>query len=181
LTQAPGSEPDDARTQTDPAHSDLDAMFRSYASHVAAIGMRLLGRRDEADDLVQDVFVAAIRGLHRLHDPESIKGWLSIVAVRSARRRLRIRRVRHWFGFDEMPGYELIAASEADPAHRVLIAKLYRVLDTLSVNERIAWTLRFIEGESLEDVARLAGCSLATAKRRIAAATAVIEEEMRGE
>jgi RNA polymerase sigma-70 factor (ECF subfamily) len=41
---------------------------------------------------------------------------------------------------------------------------------------RIAWTLRYVEREKLEEVARLCGCSLATAKRRIAATQAAIEE-----
>jgi RNA polymerase sigma-70 factor (ECF subfamily) len=48
--------------------------------------------------------------------------------------------------------------------------RIYRLLDELPANERLAWTLRHIEGEQVEAVASLCGCSLATAKRRIAAA-----------
>ena len=43
---------------------------------------------------------------------------------------------------------------------------------------RVAWTLNYVEGETLEEVARLCGCSLATAKRRIAAAQRFIEEKL---
>jgi RNA polymerase sigma-70 factor (ECF subfamily) len=41
--------------------------------------------------------------------------------------------------------------------------------------DRIAWTLRYIEGQQLEEVAGICGCSLATAKRRISAAQERIE------
>jgi RNA polymerase sigma-70 factor (ECF subfamily) len=52
------------------------------------------------------------------------------------------------------------------------------VLDRLPVNERLAWSLRHIEGEQLESVAVLCGCSLATAKRRIAAAQQAVERSL---
>jgi len=42
---------------------DIDQLFRGYARYVSAIGLRLLGRRDEVDDLVQDVFMAAMGGI----------------------------------------------------------------------------------------------------------------------
>jgi len=44
---------------------------------------------------------------------------------------------------------------------------------------RIAWTLRNLDGMPLADVADACGCSLATAKRRIAAAHELIEEAWR--
>jgi RNA polymerase sigma-70 factor (ECF subfamily) len=40
-------------------------------------------------------------------------------------------------------------------------------LQTMPADDRIAWTLRYIERHRLEAVAELSGCSLATAKRRI--------------
>jgi RNA polymerase sigma-70 factor (ECF subfamily) len=43
-------------------------------------------------------------------------------------------------------------------------------LGTVPADARIAWALRYLEQEPLEDVARICGCSLATAKRRIAVA-----------
>jgi RNA polymerase sigma-70 factor (ECF subfamily) len=53
---------------------------------------------------------------------------------------------------------------------------VYRALDRLGTAERLAWTLRHVEGERLDAVAQLCGCSLATAKRRIAAANAHVRK-----
>ena len=47
---------------------EIDGLFRDHASYVAAIGLRLLGRRDEVDDLVQDVFLAAHRARAKLRE-----------------------------------------------------------------------------------------------------------------
>jgi len=156
--------------------ASLDEFFRRYAPYVAKIGHRLLGRSEDVDDLVQDVFLAAHKGIRQLRDPDAIRGWLATVAVRTARRRLRTRRLRGAVGLDDECDYGDIASGEASPEQRAILASVYQVLDGLPVNQRLAWTLRYIEGERLERVAELCGCSLATAKRRIKAAHDVIRE-----
>lgn len=155
---------------------DLDTLFRKYAPYVAAVAHRLLGRDEEVDDTVQEVFLAAVRGLSAIRDPNAVKGWLARIAVRSARRKLRKRRLRSFFGLDEVTGGEAVTDRSASPEQKALLARVYTVLDTLPVNERLAWTLRYVEGEPLESVATMSGCSLATAKRRISAAARTLEE-----
>jgi RNA polymerase sigma-70 factor (ECF subfamily) len=157
---------------------DREAVFRRFAPYVARIGYRLLGRPEEGEDLVQDVFLSAQRGLDDLRDEGAIKGWLATVAVRKAQRRLRKRRFRMSLGLDEEVDYATVADEGADPAQRALLSQVYEALDRLPTNERVAWSLRHIEGEKLQDVAELCGCSLATIKRRIAAAHARLLEEL---
>src|SRR5882724_4133635 len=96
---------------TEPLPADeLEAVFRGHARYVAAIALRLLGCDDEVDDVVQEVFVAAMRGLHTLREPAAIRGWLATVAVRVARRKLRRRRFRVFVGLDAMPDFARLVA-----------------------------------------------------------------------
>lgn len=154
----------------------LEELFRAHGAYVSRVCHRILGRPDEVEDLVQQTFLDAQRALHRLRHPEAAKAWLLTMAVRLARRHLRLRRLRQWVRLDDVPTYEEVADRTASPSDRVLLAQIYSVLDGLPVNERLAWTLRQVEGESLDRVALLCGCSLATAKRRVAAAQRAIEE-----
>ena len=62
-----------------------------------------------------------------------------------------------------------------------MLAAVYRVLDRLPVNQRLAWTLRYVEGEQLERVAELCNCSLATVKRRIKSAHDAVQREVHHE
>jgi RNA polymerase sigma-70 factor (ECF subfamily) len=158
------------------AELDLDALFRRYAAYVAAIAHRLLGRDGDVDDAVQEVFLAAVRGLGAIRDPGAVKAWLARVTVRVSRRKLQKRRLRAFFGLDDPAAYASITDQSASPEQKALLARVYRVLDGVPANERVAWALRHVEGEPLESVAALSGCSLATAKRRIAAAARAIQE-----
>jgi RNA polymerase sigma-70 factor (ECF subfamily) len=157
--------------------TSLDVVYRDYAGYVAAIGARLLGRSDdELDDLVQEVFVEAVAGIATVREPGALKGWLATITVRLASRRLRMRRVRRFFGLGGDVDYERVASGGANPEQRAALAKVYAALERVPVDERIAWTLRHVQGERLDAVAQMCGVSLATAKRRIAAAHAMIEK-----
>lgn len=156
---------------------NFDELFRRYSPYVAKIGYRLLGRDGEVDDLVQDVFLAAHRGIAGVRDADAIRGWLATVTVRTAHRRLRRRRVRAFLHMDSAPEYEQVAAPDASPEQQAELGSIYRLLDELPTGQRVPWTLRYVQGETLEQVASLCGCSLATVKRRIKAAQDVIERE----
>ena len=154
------------------------ALFERFAPYVARIGLRLLGREAEVDDLVQEVFVAAFRQRSQVREPAAFRGWLATVAVRKARRILRRRRMRAFVGLDSASGVPELRDQSASPEQRALLARVYETLDRIPVDQRLAWTLRHVEGERLERVAERCGCSLATVKRRIAAAHARIQTEL---
>src|SRR5262249_3286390 len=139
---------------------DLDEAFRRYAPLVASISFRILGTHQDVEDVVQDVFLEARRWISRIHDPGALKAWLTTVAARTARRRLRTRKLRMMLHFGDAPEYLELADAGASPRQRALLAEIYRVLDQLPVEERFAWTLRLVEGQSLPEVAQHCGRAL---------------------
>jgi RNA polymerase sigma-70 factor (ECF subfamily) len=149
---------------------DIDELFQLYAADVAARGVSMLGNPDEADDLVQDVFLRAFRALGNLADPRLARPWLMAIAVREALRRLKKRRLsRLWFAGGDFD-FEQLAAPTASPDVKLQVGRLFRALDTLAPELRVAWVLRHLECETAEAVAAQCGWSLSTTKRRIAEA-----------
>ena len=159
--------------------TDLDAVFRRFAPYVAKIGARLLGRHDEIDDLVQDVFLDAVRGLRALREPDAVRAWLATVTVRRARRRLKRRALLAVCGLDREMDVERLVDPEASADTRAQLMALYRALDGVPVDARIAWILFHVEGYSLEELAEVGGCSRATAHRRVRRAQAAVDEVRR--
>jgi RNA polymerase sigma-70 factor, ECF subfamily len=154
----------------------LDGLFRRYARYVATIGFKLLGRDDELDDLVQDVFIEAHRGLHQLRDLDAAKGWLARITVRRAVRRLRRQKLRAFFSLEAMGADAPLVDGAASPEERAHVASTYRRLEALPVAQRIAWLLKNVEGETLDSIAALCACSKATVQRRLRAARHALEE-----
>ena len=153
-------------------------IYREYAKYVAGVSARMLGRDDaDVDDVVQEVFWITSRNVERIHDMAAARPWLLTVTVRVVRSKLRRRRWRSFFHLDTTT--EHVSAPGCSPSERALLGELYRALAKLPDDERIAWTLRHVEGERLQEVADACNIILATAKRKIAAAEEVLDEVLR--
>jgi RNA polymerase sigma-70 factor (ECF subfamily) len=166
-------EPPAAALPPEPApcgRPSLEVLHERYAPYVGAIASRILGRTAEVDDVVQDVFAAAIDGLARRDHEAEIQSWFATVAVRKCMRQLRFRRLWSVVDLAADPSYDRLVDPAAGPEERHLVLEVYRALDRIPVRERVPWTLRYVAGENLERVAVLCECSLATVKRRVARA-----------
>jgi RNA polymerase sigma-70 factor (ECF subfamily) len=150
----------------------FERVYALHAGYVAGLAGRILGRNDDVPDVVQEVFLIVHRRLSDVREAGALRTWLGRITVREASRRLRWRGLRHLL----RPAHHEVdlVADEAAAELRPLVALLYVALDRLPTRDRSAWVLRNLLDEPLDQVAELCGCSLATAKRRIAAADAFL-------
>src|SRR5262245_50054060 len=146
-------------------------LYRRHAGYVAGVAYRLIGDDQELDDIVQETFLEAARGLDSLEDPARVRRWLVTIAVRRVQRRLGMRSRRRLLE----RALTALAPLASDPRHADRVAQLYQALGRMPQKLRVAWALHRIEGESLPEVAKLCGTSLTTAKRRIADAEARLQ------
>lgn len=144
------------------------ALFDRYGVHVRSVLARVLGLDQELPDLLHDVFVQALESIDKLQDATLLKGWLTSVAVFTARGRIRKRTRWRWLGFVAEPPD--VAATPASSEAREGVRRLYAVLDRMHADDRIAFALRFVDGMELTEVAAACGVSLATIKRRLSRA-----------
>jgi RNA polymerase sigma-70 factor (ECF subfamily) len=138
----------------------------------------MFGRRQGLDDLVQEVFAEAAGTFDALRAPGAVRSWLATIAVRVTRKRLKRLRLYSLVGLAPTADYEEIADSTASPYDRALVTAAYRALEGLAIDDRLAFVLHHVEGETLQAVAILCGCSITTAKRRILRARSALERRL---
>jgi RNA polymerase sigma-70 factor, ECF subfamily len=148
------------------------ALFMRHAGRVLGLAQRMLGGTDDADDLVQDGFVQALGRLQKLHNPQAFSAWLTTLVVHLAQKRLRRRRMLVRLGLrpSEPIDPDALIAPNAPPEVAIELGAIYSVLSSLPAEQRIALVLRRVEGMDLAEVAEHMQLSLATVKRRLAAA-----------
>jgi RNA polymerase sigma-70 factor, ECF subfamily len=155
-----------------------DVIYRRHVDYLLAISSRLLANRSEGEEVVQDTFVIGFDKLRTLRNPAALRAWLARIAVSLVRRRLRRGRLLRFLGLDrglDDAALAVLAAPGLRPDDRAELALLDRLLRGMPADRRIAWMLRRVEGLPLAEVASVCACSLATAKRRIAAADAEVD------
>jgi RNA polymerase sigma-70 factor (ECF subfamily) len=149
-----------------------EAIYRRHVSYVGWLVVRMIGRHHDAEDILQEVFTTALEQLHTLRDGAALRAWLTRIAVSRARRRLQRLRLMRMLGLDrgaDDATLGALASTGCSPEVRAELRLVAEALAALPPGPRIAWTLHRVEGLTLEDVAQACRCSLATAKRRIAA------------
>lgn len=158
-------------------------LYARHAPSLAGLLMRLLGSRADTEDALHDTFMIAFDKLSALRDGVALLGWLQRIAVAQAHRRFRRAKLMRLFGM-QLPrpdaGLAELAAPDASPEVRTELGLVDVQLRRIGGRERAAWILRYVEGHELTEVARLCDCSLATAKRRIAAAERVVRQHATG-
>jgi RNA polymerase sigma-70 factor, ECF subfamily len=141
-------------------------LFRREYARVNATVYRIIGSARDADDLVQETFIAVFRGLARFRGDAKLATWIDRIAVRVVFHRLRAnKRIPIPLeGIDP----EIEASDLHDQAHaRDGLRRLYGVLAELTPETRTAFALFAIDGRSIAEVAKLTQTTQVAAKCRI--------------
>lgn len=152
-------------------------LIGTYSNVVRRSLFRVLGSAYDIDDLEQDTFVTVLDRCHTLRDPSALRSFVVSVAMRLARNELRKRAIRRFVGLDTLADHTTSPAYDPVTAER--FEHLYRALDRLEANARIAYVLRHVEGYELAEVAAASGCSLSTVKRWLSRAESKLRESAR--
>ncbi len=140
-------------------------LFDTYGRYVERLLVRVLGPDPDIEDLLHEVFAEALGNIDKLRDPARLKGWLTRMTVYIARGMLRRRRRQGWLSFAPEEDLPDRPSPSTPPEARDLLKRVFAVLQRLRPNQRIAFSLRYIEGMTLPEAADASGVSLATFKR----------------
>lgn len=152
-----------------------DELYHRFRRQVAANLYRVLGDRTDLDDLVQEVFVIAFRGLERFRGDARLSTWLYRICVNVALGRIRTRKRK-----PPAIGVADLDAAAIDPSmierpetpersleRRQDQARVYAALETLAPKKRIVLYLHEIEGLDLKEIAYLVDSNPVTVRTRL--------------
>ena len=158
------------------AYGDPEAfeeVYRRFGTMVFNLALRMAGREEVAEDLVQDIFLRVHRHLARFNGRSSLKTWIYRVAINQCRSKLGRRR---WFTQplaeeNEGEGVHLVDAART-PESRTLAhdaaRQVSRGLAKVKPKFREAVVLRDLEGLTYEEIAQVLGVRIGTVRSRIA-------------
>jgi RNA polymerase sigma-70 factor (ECF subfamily) len=148
---------------------------------VNGLAYRLLGRDEEVDDLVQEAFLAALRSLDRLENPQAFSAWLCSILVRTAHKTLRRRSMLTRLGLRRSTPIDpdAVMARNVPPDVRSELRAIYGLLDRMRPEVRVALVLHRVEGLSVPEIAARMDLSVSTVKRRLAVGERRIDQYAR--
>ncbi len=153
----------DAQLAEGAARGEPDALagvYSRYARGLFAVAYRLLQRREDAEDVVHDVFVGLPEALRRYKERDSLGAWLRTITARVALQRIRHEAVRSTVAL----GDEQVAAK---PNALDASLTIERALTELAPNLRAVLVLKEIEGFSHAEIAGMLNISVGASEVRL--------------
>jgi RNA polymerase sigma-70 factor (ECF subfamily) len=152
--------------------------LEALVPQLRAFARSLSGKRDLADDLVQDTLLKAWAARDKYRAGTNMRAWLFIIlrnVFLSQKRRDRFR------GEWNPELAERTLCTPASQEKQLQLADLQRALSTLPAAQREALILVGAGGLPYEEAAQICGCAVGTVKSRVARARAALEAIMAGD
>jgi len=139
-------------------HADLEKLFREHSELVYRSAFRITGRADDAEDVLQTVFLRLARQPEPLDLQPTPRAYLHRAAINAALDVVRVRRRTPSIPLEEMPGLSGVAAGDQET--RLQIRHVIQSAIS-SLNDRAAeiFTLKYLEGYENSEIAEMLGIS----------------------
>ncbi|MBS0204585.1 MAG: sigma-70 family RNA polymerase sigma factor [Planctomycetes bacterium] len=168
----------------------FEQLVSRYERRIFATAYRIVGRREDAEEVVQDTFASVIEHLPQFREESKFYTWLMHIAVNHALKLLR--RNRHGTdrtmngessdSYSDLPHPQFIAPWHENPSviaeNHEMQRLLSDALDELDDKYRTVFVLRDVEERSTSEVAELLGISEANVKVRLLRARLQLRERI---
>ena len=166
----------------------FDLLVLKYQHKIVGLVGRYLRDQDEVQDVAQEAFIKAYRALPRFRGDSAFYTWLYRIAMNTAKNHLvsRSRRPPDTdVDVDMEEGFHQESLSDmVNPENSLatdqLEAVVYKAIDDLAEDLKVAVTLREFEGLSYEEIADVMECPVGTVRSRIFRAREAIEKRIAG-
>lgn len=166
----------------------FEKLVLAHTAKTVNLAFRLVGNREEAEDIAQEAFLRLHRTLSSFRGESSVSTWLYRTVSRLAIDHLRREQIKRKLFFfrhteEEVDPLEAVPDPGASPQDRALAAeagtRLARALQRLSPRQRAVFTLRHQEEMTLKEVAAILDLEEGTVKAHLHRAVTLLRKELK--
>lgn len=157
--------------------SAFDALVRRYLKRAFALAFRIVGQREDAEDLVQDAFVAALEHLDAYDDARPFRPWLDRIVVNRA---INSRRRQQRHPLEVLPDQAAarVASPSAAVEQRELQERLAAALERLPERQRLIVRLSGYEELNSAEIGELLELPAGTVRWELHQARKALREQL---
>jgi len=145
----------------------FDCLVRRHQKLVFRLIYRIVGKNGDIEDIAQEVFLRAYKGLHKFRGDAAFSTWLTRITLNYCLRVLNQRKTKPLF--ERLTSF--IAYSKESTQCVVEVqeqrAVVKHALERLSPKHKTVIVLFYFEGHSCEEIAEILGSSVGTVKSRL--------------
>lgn len=161
----------------------FNEIVRRYQERVYWTARRLMGTHEDADDITQEVFVRAFKGLSSFRGDSSMFTWLYRITTNLSLNALRKKRVKDFLHYDEVSGItaETDERADTDILRKEYESTLEEAINRLPARQKLVFTLRYHDEMPYEEMAKMMNKSVGGLKANYFHALQKIQKYVRKE
>ncbi len=153
-------------------------LFDVLAPRMMALCLRYMGKREDAEDVLQEGFVTLFTKLDSYTGAGSFEGWARKIFVNTAL--MHLRRTDALGLSEDIQEARGLSTEEATPVEKMGYRDLMRLVAALPPDARTVFNMYVIEGFSHKEIAKELGCTEATSRSKLQRARIRLQEMIKG-
>ena len=157
----------------------FEVLMRRHKGSVFRIAYRMLGNREDAEDVQQETFVRAYRHLRAFRGDAAFASWLHAIASRLCLSHRRSKTPALIITSEELAN--MPADLSTDPyqclQHTAAAERVQRVLMLMAPGDRLLMILKYVEGFDHEEIATILHCSSQCSRSRLMRAKRIFKQK----
>lgn len=160
----------------------FELLVGAYRQQVTAVACRLADSQADAQDVVQEVFLAALKGIHRFRGQSSLSTWLTAITVNECRKqRRKWMRAKALLAGLLQRRVQQAQAAGAGPEQDPRLELIRKAVGELKPPQREAVVLRYFQQMPPEQAAEALGISVTALNVRLHRARKRLKEKLEGQ
>ena len=156
----------------------------SYSDMIFQVCLQYLPIKEDAEDLVQSIFITIIEKIDTFKSTSTLKTWIYRIAVNECLQQIRYRQRKRRFAFfssvedvtistgiDQLPDIQL--------EEKERLKKLYNIIDSLPENQRTAFSLQNIQDLTHKEIAEIMDVSVSSVESLLFRARKKLKEKLK--
>jgi RNA polymerase sigma-70 factor (ECF subfamily) len=160
-------------------------LYERHRASVYGLAHRYAGSTQDAEDILQETFIKAFRGIRKFGDSgkTNFAAWIKRICLYRCIEHLRKRQRRRTDQTMSLSEYHAgVATNDVSPERSaeigLLIDKVQQVLGALSPRQRIIFTMKYLEQREIPDIAETLGCSESAVKTHLGRAVTKLRDHL---
>ena len=149
----------------------IEMLVRQYEVPVFRLALSIVGDQAEANEIMQETFISALRSLPSYQEKQSLKAWLYTIALNHSRNHLRKRKLLERLRMTLTAIFQVDAQKQVSPEETVIQsekeAQIWRSLNQLDERHRIVVVLRYFHELSVAEISEILSVNEGTIHSRL--------------
>lgn len=155
------------------------ALYRKYVKAMYHTVLRMVGKREEAEDVTQEIFAKVFSNLTSFNGQSTLGAWIKRIAINTTLNFLRKERQIRWVDFDNSPepSVEFVPMPEPNTAN---LKQIHKAIKTLPEGCRVVFCLYLLEGYQHKEIATILSITESTSKTQYRRARGLLQKALNG-